>query len=193
MADLSQQQIDFRNAMAQLPAAVNIITTNGPGGRCGITASAVCSVTDSPPTVLVCVNRNSATHDVFRTNGHLCVNVLCGEQEELARHFAGMTKVPMDERFAWDLWDDGAADVPVLRDALVQLETAGLRHTHVEHQAGGLLGVVLTEELFGAGKALRLHADRFQQPGQRGAQVLVIVNDVNNRFAGLHQGLPRKF
>ena len=78
MADLSQQQIDFRNAMAQLPAAVNIITTNGPGGRCGITASAVCSVTDSPPTVLVCVNRNSATHDVFRTNGRLCVNVLCG-------------------------------------------------------------------------------------------------------------------
>ena len=82
MADLSQQQIDFRNAMAQLPAAVNIITTNG----------------------------------------HLCVNVLCGEQEELARHFAGMTQVPMAERFAWDLWDDGAADVPVLRDALVQLE-----------------------------------------------------------------------
>jgi flavin reductase (NADH) len=122
MADLSQQQIDFRNAMAQLPAAVNIITTNGPGGRCGITASAVCSVTDSPPTVLVCVNRGSATHDVFRTNGHLCVNVLCGEQEELARHFAGMTQVPMAERFAWDLWDAGDTGVPVLRDALVQLE-----------------------------------------------------------------------
>lgn len=122
MADLSQQQIDFRNAMAQLPAAVNIITTNGPGGRCGITASAVCSVTDSPPTVLVCVNRGSATHDVFRTNGRLCVNVLCSDQEDLARHFAGMTQVPMAERFAWDLWDGGEADVPVLRDALVQLE-----------------------------------------------------------------------
>jgi flavin reductase (NADH) len=122
MADLSQQQIDFRNAMAQLPAAVNIITTNGPGGQCGITASAVCSVTDSPPTVLVCVNRNSATHDVFRTNGHLCVNVLCGEQEDLARHFAGMTKVSMAERFAWDLWDEGDTGVPLLRDALVQLE-----------------------------------------------------------------------
>lgn len=122
MANLSQTQIDFRNAMAQLPAAVNIITTNGPGGRCGITASAVCSVTDSPPTVLVCVNRGSATHDVFRTNGHLCVNVLCGAQEELARHFAGMTQVPMAERFAWDLWDSGYAEVPVLRDALVQLE-----------------------------------------------------------------------
>ena len=40
----------FRDAMACLPAAVNIITTDGPSGRCGITASAVCSVTDEPPT-----------------------------------------------------------------------------------------------------------------------------------------------
>ncbi|WP_152223879.1 4-hydroxyphenylacetate 3-monooxygenase, reductase component [Pseudomonas sp. SCB32] len=121
MADLSQTQIDFRNAMAQLPAAVNIITSDGPGGRCGITASAVCSVTDSPPTVLVCINRNSASHDVFRDNGYLCVNVLRGEQEELARHFAGMTRVPMEERFAWDLWDSACPQTPVLRDALVTL------------------------------------------------------------------------
>ena len=42
MNNLSQTQIDFRNAMARLPAAVNIITSDGPGGRCGITASAVC-------------------------------------------------------------------------------------------------------------------------------------------------------
>ncbi|MNP48868.1 4-hydroxyphenylacetate 3-monooxygenase reductase component [compost metagenome] len=82
----------------------------------------MCSVTDSPPTVLVCINRGSASHDVFRTNGHLCINVLRGEQEELAKHFAGMTRVPMEERFGWDLWDNGCAEVPVLRDALVTLE-----------------------------------------------------------------------
>ena len=34
----------FREAMAYLSAAVNIITTDGPGGRRGFTASAVCSV-----------------------------------------------------------------------------------------------------------------------------------------------------
>ncbi|MED5609159.1 MULTISPECIES: 4-hydroxyphenylacetate 3-monooxygenase, reductase component [Pseudomonas] len=122
MNNLSQTQIDFRNAMARLPAAVNIITSDGPGGRCGITASAVCSVTDSPPTLLVCINRGSASHEPFRANGHLCVNVLRGEQEELARHFAGMTRVPMEERFASALWEDGVAGVPVLRDALVTLE-----------------------------------------------------------------------
>lgn len=40
---------DFRDAMARLGSAVNIITTDGPAGRAGFTASAVCSVTDTPP------------------------------------------------------------------------------------------------------------------------------------------------
>ena len=39
----------YREAMARLGAAVNVITTDGPGGRAGFTASAVCSVTDTPP------------------------------------------------------------------------------------------------------------------------------------------------
>ncbi|BDB29901.1 4-hydroxyphenylacetate 3-monooxygenase reductase component [Cupriavidus sp. TA19] len=114
-------QAEFRQAMAHLPASVNIITSQGQAGRCGITASAVCSVTDSPPTILVCVNRASASHPIFKSNGRLCVNVLTSEQEDLAKHFAGMTQVPMEERFAWDIWDAAPEDQPALRDALVQL------------------------------------------------------------------------
>jgi flavin reductase len=34
--------------MAALPAAVNVITTAGPAGRHGMTATAVCSVSDDP-------------------------------------------------------------------------------------------------------------------------------------------------
>ncbi|PWV84090.1 flavin reductase (NADH) [Prauserella marina] len=111
---------DFREAMAHLPAAVNILTTDGPRGRCGITVSAACSVTDSPPTVLVCVNQRSATHDVFNGNGRVCLNVLAAEDEWLARHFSGMTDVSMAERFTWDIWDQ-SAPVPLLRDALVNI------------------------------------------------------------------------
>jgi flavin reductase (NADH) len=122
---LSQEQLAFRNAMAHLPAAVSIITTNGSGGRCGITASAVCSVTDSPPTILVCINRGSAMHDIFKENGQLCVNVLSDEQEQLAMHFSGATKVAMQERFSWNIWEIEAAEQeqqPMLCDALVRLQ-----------------------------------------------------------------------
>jgi flavin reductase (NADH) len=87
-------QAEIRNAMAHLPAAVNILTTDGPGGQCGITVSAVCSVTDTPPTILVCVNQNSAMHDVFRANGRVCLNVLGGEQQELAMHVAFVPPTP---------------------------------------------------------------------------------------------------
>ena len=120
---LAPEQLEFRNAMAHLPAAVSIITTDGEGGRCGITASAVCSVTDTPPTILVCINRGSAMHDVFKKNGRLCVNVLSDELEQLAMHFSGATKVPMEERFSWDIWEaPGELGQPVLADALVKLQ-----------------------------------------------------------------------
>ncbi|WP_033292459.1 flavin reductase [Amycolatopsis jejuensis] len=108
----------FRDAMARLPAAVNILTTDGPYGRCGITVSAVCSVTDTPPTVLVCVNRSSSSHPVFVGNGRVCLNVLTGRGAQLAVHFSGATKTPMDDRFAWDIWDR-TAEQPVLREAQV--------------------------------------------------------------------------
>jgi len=42
----------FRNGMAKLGTAVSIVTTDGPAGKAGFTASAICSVTDTPPTLL---------------------------------------------------------------------------------------------------------------------------------------------
>ena len=112
----------FRQAMAHLGAAVNVITTNGSAGRCGITASAVCSVTDAPPTLLVCLNRSSAMHAAFVRNRRVCVNVLPGHCEEIAQHFAGLTQLSMAERFSLPLWDEGVHGVPVLRDALASLQ-----------------------------------------------------------------------
>jgi flavin reductase (NADH) len=119
---VSDERKQFRQAMAHLSAAVNVITTAGPFGRCGITASAVCSVTDSPPTLLICLNRTSAMHTAFAGNSRVCVNVLPGEHELLAKHFAGLTQLPMDARFDLPLWDEGEHGVPVLRDALASLQ-----------------------------------------------------------------------
>lgn len=137
---LDPKQLAFRNAMAHMSAAVNIITTDGEAGRCGITATAVCSVTDTPPTVMVCVNRNSAMNAVFKANGKLCVNVLTGDQEEAAKHFAGMTGVAMEERFALDPWNTGSQGVPVLDGAL-----ANLQGRIVESQEIGTHSVLLVE------------------------------------------------
>lgn len=121
-AEVDENRQQFRQAMAHLGAAVNVITTAGPHGCCGITASAVCSVTDSPPTLLICLNRSSAMHAVFGGNRHVCVNVLPASLESIARHFAGMTGLSMEERFKLPVWDQGENDVPVLRGALASLQ-----------------------------------------------------------------------
>ena len=119
---LDEQRLRFRDAMASLSAAVNIVTTEGEAGRCGITATAVCSVTDTPPSVMVCLNVNSAMNPVFQSNGKLCINVLNHEQELMARHFAGMTGMAMEERFSLSCWQNGLLGQPLLKGALASLE-----------------------------------------------------------------------
>ncbi|RPD96379.1 pyrimidine utilization flavin reductase protein F [Candidatus Pantoea deserta] len=110
----------FRDGMARLGAAVNIITTDGPAGRAGFTASAVCSVTDTPPTLLVCLNRSASVWSVFDANRQLCVNTLADDQEALSTLFGG--KTPMAERFQAAQWRTGATGSPMLEGALVSFD-----------------------------------------------------------------------
>jgi len=119
-APSSLPKADYRNAMARLGAAVNIITTDGPAGRAGFTASAVCSVTDEPPTLLVCLNRSASVYPAFKANGVLCVNVLAAGHQALSALFGG--KTPMDERFAAGRWSRKTTGSPMLDDAAVSFD-----------------------------------------------------------------------
>ena len=55
----------FKDAMANLGSAVNIVTTLSEGSATGFTATAVCSVTDSPPSLLVCLNHSASVFAAF--------------------------------------------------------------------------------------------------------------------------------
>lgn len=112
----------FRDAMATLGAGVNIITTNGPAGKCGLTATAVVSITDSPPTMLVSINRNSATNETFKANSRMAVNILNADQQLAAEYFGGMHPVTMEERFAKFDFIEGKGKLPILQGAIANLE-----------------------------------------------------------------------
>ncbi|MBJ9986139.1 pyrimidine utilization flavin reductase protein F [Acinetobacter sp. S40] len=119
----TSMQVDqhiFRQGMSNLGAAVNVITTDGMAGKSGFTASAVCSVTDSPPTLLVCLNRAASVFETFQKNQVLCVNTLAAHQATLSNIFGG--KTPMDERFTYGTWQTLATQAPVLEDALVSFD-----------------------------------------------------------------------
>jgi flavin reductase len=112
---------DFRTGLSLLPGGVTVITTDGPAGRAGFTASAVCSVTDAPPTVLVCMNRSSFAHRFFTGNRVLCVNVLAAAQQPLSALFSNRD-VSMEQRFDRCAWQPLATGAPALDGALVNLD-----------------------------------------------------------------------
>lgn len=114
-------QTEFRNAMAQLGSAVSVITTDGPAGKFGFTASAVCSVTDQPPTLLVCMNRHSFANDHFKQNGTLCVNVLSGEHQDLSGVFANAS-LRSEQRFGYDNWQVLSSGAPVLSSSVASFD-----------------------------------------------------------------------
>lgn len=110
----------YRDGMARLGGGVTIVTTDGPAGRVGFTATAICSVTDKPPTLIVCINQSSSAFQAVTANGLLAVNVLTAGQQSLADLFGG--KTPMDQRFAAAEWTQGETGAPLLPHASASFE-----------------------------------------------------------------------
>jgi flavin reductase len=114
------EQKAFRDAMSRLGAAVHVITTDGPSGKTGFTATAVCSVSDAPPTLLICLNRAATSMPILRGNGVFCVNTLRAGDEIVADTFAGRTKVAREARFdTGHQWSTLATGSPALMSAVI--------------------------------------------------------------------------
>ncbi len=119
MRDLNQISSDqFKSVMKRFAATVNVITSADGDSLSGMTATAVCSVSADPPSVLIIVNRTNRSHPVIRTSRAFAINVLSVEQENLATHFA--SKAP--DAFAAVAHSFGTTGCPLLDDADAHLE-----------------------------------------------------------------------
>lgn len=112
----------FREGMSRLGAAVNIITSDGPHGLLGFTATAVCSISDEPPSLLVCMNRRSQQNAPLKANGVLCVNTLSAGHQALSGAFSGVGRLEMKERFGRAQWSTIVTGSPALEDAVVSFD-----------------------------------------------------------------------
>jgi flavin reductase len=136
----------FREAMSRLGAAVHVVTTAGPAGKSGFTATAVCSVSDTPATLLVCLNRRSNSAPVLAQNGVFCVNTLPASEEKLADLFAGRSGVHLHERFTQGEWITLKTGAPVLASAVVAFDCRTME----------IKAVASHNVVFGAVEAVRL-------------------------------------
>jgi flavin reductase (DIM6/NTAB) family NADH-FMN oxidoreductase RutF len=113
---------EFRSSMRHLAGAVTVIATGVVGQRYGLTATAVCSLSDDPPTLLACVNRSASAHDIIQKNRTFTINLLAGDQDHVAGQFAGRAGLKGEARFAGAKWRTLATGAPVLEDALAAFD-----------------------------------------------------------------------
>ena len=118
---LQKRQIepqDYRDAMSRFAGAVHVVTTDGSHGRRGATVIATCSVSDTPPIILVCLNRQNPANDIFRDNGVFALNTLASHHQNLASGFSGLTRLDQDQRFLLGDWNVISSGAPTLTDAM---------------------------------------------------------------------------
>ncbi|MDH4413255.1 MAG: flavin reductase [Rhizobium sp.] len=112
----------YREAMSRYAGHVQIVTTEHQGVRRGVTITAACSVSDSPPMVLACLNNSNPSNAVFFESGHFALNTLGSHHQDLANAFAGFGKLSPEDRFALAEWQVMATGSPVLTDAITAFD-----------------------------------------------------------------------
>lgn len=122
---LNSQQMDpvvYREAMSRYAGHVQIVTTEYEGVRRGVTITAACSVSDRPPSLLVCLNNGNPNNTVFFESGYFALNTLGAHHQALANAFAGFGGLAPDDRFGLAQWQTLVTSAPVLADAIVSFD-----------------------------------------------------------------------
>ena len=108
----------FKQTMASLAAGVTVVTGMDPQGEPrGLTVTSIASYSGAPPSVIVCVEATSSSYRALTEGEHFAVNLLQGDQSEVATLFA--SKAP--DKFARRAWNLSGEGVPILEGALAHL------------------------------------------------------------------------
>jgi flavin reductase (DIM6/NTAB) family NADH-FMN oxidoreductase RutF len=118
----------FRHAMRHVPTGVTIVTSLKDGEPRGLTLNAFSSVSLEPPALLICVNREARSYLYISSSRIFCVNVLAGDQRELAERFAGKVREHQFDEMAYDTDVTGA---PVLHGSIAHFDCEVMEEHHV--------------------------------------------------------------
>jgi len=123
----------FLGGMSQAAATVNIVTTDGPGGRAGVTVSAMSSVSadTARPTLLTCVHHLAPAAAAILENGVFCVNVLRDDQSYISDTFAGRFSKQVTNKFDCAQWTTQVTGAPRVVDPLVAFDYRVVSHDRI--------------------------------------------------------------
>lgn len=110
----------FKRGFRRLASGVSCVTTKWEEQCYGFAATSVTSLTNSPPTLLVCVDKSTSNFESIKASGIFCINVLRYDDCDTASLFADKSR--RDSRFLDRSWIELKTGVPVLADALVAFD-----------------------------------------------------------------------
>lgn len=110
----------FKAAMRALPAGVSAITTGTGDGVAGMIVSSLTSVSAEPPLVGFFVHMGSSMMKPLLDNGSFAANILGSCHTSLMSKFLSEKQGP--DRFKNGNWVSGASGLPILSDALANIE-----------------------------------------------------------------------
>jgi flavin reductase (DIM6/NTAB) family NADH-FMN oxidoreductase RutF len=84
----------------------------------GLAVNAFASISLDPPTVMVCVQRTSSTHDCLYRAQHLAINILSTDQLDVVNRFATKSA----DKFAGLDWRRGPFGSPLLDRSSARME-----------------------------------------------------------------------
>jgi 3-hydroxy-9,10-secoandrosta-1,3,5(10)-triene-9,17-dione monooxygenase reductase component len=115
----------FRRLLSRFASGIAIITARDGERDVGMTLSAFCSVSLSPPLVLVCVDHNASMHELLLDHPTLGISIMACEHETQCRRFADTNET---QRFEGVPFTRGDSGVPLLDDAMAHLECQLVHH-----------------------------------------------------------------
>ncbi|QHE90412.1 flavin reductase family protein [Pandoraea fibrosis] len=129
---------DFQQAMASFPGGITAVTTHSTDGPIGIIATAVCSLSAEPPSILVCVHKHASVHDAILDAGCFAVNLLSTRHQALVARFSQQRGAA---RFEPALWAPLKTGAPTLSNAALTLDCT-LLDTHDGYSHTIIVGAV---------------------------------------------------
>jgi len=127
----------FLEGMSRAATFVAVATTDGEGGRFGVTVSSLTSVSadGDHPSLLLCIHHLSPVGAAILKNRYFCANLLAEPQQDVANLFAGRGgSGDHADRFTRAAWEPGEHGQPILAGATATFEcrlaTALLWETH---------------------------------------------------------------
>lgn len=113
VTDLAQA---MKAGMRRLAAGVSVISAvDDKGTRFAMTASSVTSVSDEPPSLLVCINQNARICPVLAVGHTFAINVLGQSHTDVS--IVCSTGDQGDKRFEVGHWSTTMLNTPILADA----------------------------------------------------------------------------